>query len=49
MAARTDAPTVLFIRPFVAVTVILTFLLSMFPRTVFDLWIWSFSRFTGIV
>ena len=39
----------LFTRPLVAVIVILTFLLSMFPRAVFDLWIWSFSRFTGIV
>ena len=43
-----DQKTVLVARMFVAVIVVLTFVLSLFPRAIFDLGVWSFSGFTGL-
>ncbi|MCH5374834.1 MAG: sodium:solute symporter family protein, partial [Planctomycetes bacterium] len=40
---------VLMARLFVLATVVVTYVLSLFPRAVFDLGIWSFSGFTGLV
>ncbi len=39
---------VLMARMFVIAVVVVTFLLSLFPRAVFDLGLWSFSGFTGL-
>ena len=36
-------------RFFVLVVVVVTFVLSLFPRAVFDLGLWSFSGFTGLI
>jgi SSS family solute:Na+ symporter len=43
-----DRQTVFMARCFVATVVLVTFLLSLFPRAVFDLGLWSFSGFTGL-
>ncbi|TVS13615.1 MAG: sodium:solute symporter family protein [Planctomycetaceae bacterium] len=40
---------VLMARLFVVAMVLVTYVLSLFPRAVFDLGIWSFSGFTGLV
>ncbi len=44
-----EAQVVLMARLFVAAMVLVTYVLSLFPRAVFDLGIWSFSGFTGLV
>ena len=43
----TDKKKVLVARCFVVAIVIITFVLSLFPRAVFDLGLWSFSGFAG--
>ncbi|MGI9519482.1 MAG: sodium:solute symporter family protein [Pirellulaceae bacterium] len=43
-----DKARVWFARFFVIAVVVLTFVLSLFPRAVFDLGLWSFSGFTGL-
>ncbi len=44
-----EAQIVLMARLFVLAMVVVTYVLSLFPRAVFDLGIWSFSGFTGLV
>jgi SSS family solute:Na+ symporter len=43
-----DRARVWFARFFVFLVVVVTFSLSLFPRAVFDLGLWSFSGFTGL-
>lgn len=45
----TERQVVLMARLFVVGAVLLTYGLSLYPRAVFDLGIWSFSGFTGLV
>lgn len=44
-----EKQVVLMARLFVVAMVLVTYVLSLFPRAVFDLGIWSFSGFTGLV
>jgi solute:Na+ symporter, SSS family len=44
-----ESQVVLMARLFVVAMVLVTYVLSLFPRAVFDLGIWSFSGFTGLV
>jgi SSS family solute:Na+ symporter len=44
-----EAQVVWMARLFVVGMVVVTYVLSLFPRAVFDLGIWSFSGFTGLV
>jgi len=44
-----ETQVVLMARLFVLAMVLVTYVLSLFPRAVFDLGIWSFSGFTGLV
>lgn len=44
----TDKARVWYARFFVLMIVVVTFVLSLFPRAVFDLGLWSFSGFTGL-
>jgi SSS family solute:Na+ symporter len=44
----TDRGVVLLARLFVVLVVLVTYLLSLFPRAVFDLGLWSFSGFAGL-
>jgi solute:Na+ symporter, SSS family len=44
-----ESQVVLMARWFVVAMVLVTYVLSLFPRAVFDLGIWSFSGFTGLV
>jgi SSS family solute:Na+ symporter len=43
-----DRHLILLARGFVCLIVVVTFLLSLYPRAVFDLGIWSFSGFCGL-
>jgi SSS family solute:Na+ symporter len=43
-----ESQVVLMARLFVLAVVVVTYVLSLFPRAVFDLGIWSFSGFTGL-
>ncbi len=43
-----ERQVVLMARLFVVAIVVVTFVLSLFPRAVFDLGLWSFSGFTGL-
>lgn len=44
----TDGQIVIMTRLFITVILALTYLLSLFPRAIFDLGLWSFSGFTGL-
>jgi len=44
-----ETQVVLMARLFVVAMVLVTYVLSLYPRAVFDLGIWSFSGFTGLV
>jgi solute:Na+ symporter, SSS family len=48
-ARYNESQVVLMARLFVVAMVLVTYVLSLFPRAVFDLGIWSFSGFTGLV
>jgi SSS family solute:Na+ symporter len=44
----TDRQVVVMTRLFITAILVLTYVLSLFPRAIFDLGLWSFSGFTGL-
>jgi SSS family solute:Na+ symporter len=44
----TDRQVVIVTRVFVALIMLATYVMSLFPRAIFDLGLWSFSGFTGL-
>lgn len=47
-AGFTDRQVVVITRLFITAILIVTYVLSLFPRAIFDLGLWSFSGFTGL-